>query len=88
MRAPPLYRRGSRWNCIRAIGEISRVPRPAREDRYVPVANAVALAEAIPDAKLRVLDNAEHPVFIERFAGISREVITLLKPRKPRKKRL
>jgi len=54
----------------------------------VPVANAVALAEAIPDAKLRVLDNAEHPVFIERFAGISREVITLLKPRKPRKKRL
>jgi len=54
----------------------------------VPVANAVALAEAIPDAKLRVLDHAEHPVFIERFAGISREVITLLKPRKLRKKRL
>ena len=52
------------------------------------VADALALAETIPDAKLRVLDNTEHPVFVERFAGISREVITLLKPRKPRTKRL
>jgi pimeloyl-ACP methyl ester carboxylesterase len=53
----------------------------------VPVANAVALAEAIPDAKLRVLDNAGLLVFIERFADVNREIITFLKPRKPRKKR-
>jgi 3-oxoadipate enol-lactonase len=52
------------------------------EDRYVPVANAVALAEAIPGAKLRVLDNAGHLVFIERFADVNREVVTFLKPRK------
>ena len=54
------------------------------EDRYVPVANAAALAEAIPDAKLRVLDDAGHLVFIERFADVNREVVTFLKPRKPR----
>ena len=54
------------------------------EDRYVPVANAAALAGAIPDARLRVLDNAGHLVFIERFAEVNREVISFLKPRKPR----
>ncbi|MDQ3589821.1 MAG: alpha/beta hydrolase [Actinomycetota bacterium] len=54
------------------------------EDRYVPVANAAALAEAIPDAKLRVLEDAGHLVFIERFADVNREVVTFLKPRKPR----
>jgi 3-oxoadipate enol-lactonase len=52
------------------------------EDHYVPVANAAALAEAIPGAKLRVLDNAGHLVFIERFADVNREVVTFLKPRK------
>ena len=55
------------------------------EDHYVPVANAAALAEAIPGAKLRVLDNAGHLVFIERFADVNREVVTFLKPRRPRK---
>jgi 3-oxoadipate enol-lactonase len=51
------------------------------EDRYVPVANAAALAGAIPGAKLRVLDRAGHLVFIERFADVNREVVTFLKPR-------
>jgi 3-oxoadipate enol-lactonase len=51
------------------------------EDRYVPVANAAALAEAIPDAKLRVLEDAGHLIFIERFADVNREVVTFLKPR-------
>jgi len=54
------------------------------EDRYVPVANAAALAGAIPDAKLRVLDDAGHLVFVERFADVNREVVSFLKPRKPR----
>jgi pimeloyl-ACP methyl ester carboxylesterase len=51
------------------------------EDRYVPVANAAALAGAIPGARLRVLDDAGHLVFIERFADVNREVVTFLKPR-------
>jgi pimeloyl-ACP methyl ester carboxylesterase len=57
------------------------------EDRYVPVANAAALAEAIPGAKLRVLDNAGHLVFIERYADVNREVVTFLKPRRSREDR-
>jgi hypothetical protein len=51
------------------------------EDRYVPVANAAALAGAIPGARLRVLDHAGHLVFIERFADVNREVVSFLKPR-------
>jgi pimeloyl-ACP methyl ester carboxylesterase len=56
-------------------------------DRYVPVANAVALAEAIPGAKLRVLEDVGHLVFIEQAAHVNREVVTFLKPRKPRRSR-
>ena len=52
------------------------------EDRYVPVANAAALAGAIPGARLRVLDHAGHLVFIERFADVNREVVSFLKPRR------
>lgn len=54
------------------------------EDRYVPAANAAALAGAIPGGRLRVLDDAGHLVFIERFAEVNREVVSFLKPRKPR----
>ncbi len=57
------------------------------EDRYVPVANAVALAEAIPGAKLRVLEDAGHLVFIEQAADVNREVVTFLKPRTSRRRR-
>jgi hypothetical protein len=49
------------------------------EDRYVPPANARALADAIPNAKLRVLEEAGHLVFIERFADVNREVVRFLK---------
>ena len=49
------------------------------EDRYVPPANARALADAIPGAKLRVLEDAGHLVFIERFADVNREVVRFLK---------
>jgi len=55
------------------------------EDRYVPAANAAALAGAIDGAKLRVLDGAGHLVFIERFADVNREAVTFLKTRKPSK---
>ena len=47
----------------------------------MPVANAAALAGAIPGAKLRVLDGAGHLVFVERFADVNREVVTFLEPR-------
>ena len=57
------------------------------EDRYVPVANARALAEEIPGARVRVIEEAGHLVFIERFGEVNREVITFLKPRKDRRRR-
>jgi 3-oxoadipate enol-lactonase len=82
-------RAGARFDLSREVGRITSptLVIHGAEDRYVPLANAVALAEAIPDAKLRILDNAGHLVFIERFADVNREVVTFLKPRKPRKRR-
>jgi 3-oxoadipate enol-lactonase len=81
-------RAGARFDASQEVGRITSptLVIHGSEDRYVPVANAVALAEAIPEAKLRVLDGAAHLVFIERFADVNREVVTFLKPRKPRKK--
>ncbi|HJQ29848.1 MAG TPA: alpha/beta fold hydrolase [Rubrobacter sp.] len=74
-------------------GDVGHITSPTlvihgAEDRYVPVANAAALAGAIPDAKLRVLDDAGHLVFIERFADVNRAVVSFLKPRRPRKPRM
>lgn len=79
---------GSRFD---VSGDVGHITSPTlvihgSEDRYVPVANAAALAEAIPGAKLRVLGDAGHLVFIERAADVNREVVSFLKPRKPRKK--
>jgi 3-oxoadipate enol-lactonase len=81
-------RAGARFDLSRDVGSITAptLVIHGSEDRYVPAANAVALAEAIPDARLRVLDDAGHLVFIERFADVNREVVTFLKPRKPRKR--
>jgi 3-oxoadipate enol-lactonase len=80
-------RAGARFDLSRDVGSITSptLVIHGAEDRYVPVANAAALAEAIPDAKLRVLDGAGHLIFIERFADVNREVVTFLKPRRPRK---
>ena len=80
-------RAGARFDVSRDVGHITS---PAlvihgAEDRYVPVANAAALAEAIPGSRLRVLDKAGHLVFIERYADVNREVVTFLK--KPRERR-
>ena len=54
------------------------------EDRYVPVANAAALAEAIPDARLRIVDDAGHLVFIEQAEEVNDEIISFLKPHRRR----
>ena len=82
-------RAGARFDASREVGRITSptLVIHGAEDRYVPVANAAALAEAIPGAKLRVLDNAGHLVFIERFADVNREIVTFLKPRKLRRER-
>jgi 3-oxoadipate enol-lactonase len=65
-------------------GDVGHITSPTlvihgAEDRYVPPANARALAEAIPGAKLRLLEDAGHLVFVERFADVNREVVRFLK---------
>jgi 3-oxoadipate enol-lactonase len=65
-------------------GDVGHITSPTlvihgAEDRYVPPANARALAGAIPGAKLRLLEDAGHLVFVERFADVNREVVRFLK---------
>jgi 3-oxoadipate enol-lactonase len=77
---------GSRFD---ASEEVGRITSPTlvihgAEDRYVPPANAGALAEAVPNAKLCVLKGAGHLVFVERAADVNREVITFLEEGEPR----
>src|SRR3712207_6417432 len=78
-------RAGARFDLSRDVEHITSptLVIHGAEDRYVPVANASALAESIPGARLRVLDHAGHLVFIERFAEVNREVVSFLK--KPQK---
>jgi len=73
-------------------GDVGHITSPTlvihgAEDRYVPRANARALAEAIPGAKLRFLEDAGHLVFVERFADVNREVVRFLKSRDARSAR-
>lgn len=80
-------RAGARFDLSRDVEHITSptLVIHGAEDRYVPAANAAALAESIPGARLRVLDHAGHLVFIERFAEVNREVVSFLKSRKKRK---
>jgi pimeloyl-ACP methyl ester carboxylesterase len=82
-------RAGARFGVSRDVGHITSptLVIHGAEDRYVPVANAAALAEAIPGSRLRVHDNAGHLVFIERYADVNREVVTFLKQRESRERR-
>ena len=64
-------------------GDVGRIASPTlvihgEEDRYVPPATARALAEAVPGARLLVLEGAGHLVFIERAAEVNREVLAFL----------
>ena len=79
-------RAGAGFDLSRDVGRITSptLVIHGAEDRYVPVANAAALAGAIPGARLRVLEHAGHLVFIERFADVNREVVSFLKPRRNR----
>jgi 3-oxoadipate enol-lactonase len=82
---------GFRFDDSRYVGNITSptLVIHGAEDRYVPVANANALAEAIPGSKLRILDDAGHLVFIERAEEVNKEIVSFLKPREaiPRKRR-
>ncbi|MBA3616490.1 MAG: alpha/beta fold hydrolase [Rubrobacteraceae bacterium] len=82
-------RAGARFDVSRDVQHITSptLVIHGTEDRYVPAANAAALAEAIPGTRLRVVDDAGHLVFIERFADVNREVVAFLKPRRPQKRR-
>jgi 3-oxoadipate enol-lactonase len=75
-------RAGACFNASRDVGSITSPTLVIHGvlDRYVPRANAAALAQAIPGAKLRILDDAGHLVFIERFADTNREVVSFLSP--------
>ena len=81
-------RAGARFDLSRDVGHITSptLVIHGADDRYVPVANAVALAEEIPGARLRVFDDAGHLVFIERYADVNREAVTFLKPRGSRER--
>ena len=48
------------------------------DDRLVPVANARALARAVPRSRLRVLEGAGHLVFIEEAEEVNEEVASFL----------
>lgn len=83
---PAYYRQamaGAGFDASREVGELYA---PAlvihgREDRFVPAANAAALAEALPEATLRVHDHAGHLVFIEQAAKVNRQIVNFLEPR-------
>jgi pimeloyl-ACP methyl ester carboxylesterase len=66
-----------------ASGRVRDIDAPAlvihgSDDRLVPVANARALARAVPRSRLRVLDGAGHLVFIERAEEVNEEVASFL----------
>ena len=71
-------------------GDVGHITSPTlvihgAEDRYVPPANARALAEAIPGAKLQMIEEAGHLVFVERFADVNRGSCASSNPAMPRR---
>lgn len=71
---------GSRFDASRDVGRISSptLVIHGAQDRYVPPSNAISLAQAVPDARLRLLDDAGHLVFIERSDTVNQEVTDFL----------
>ena len=71
---------GSRFDVSRHVHTI-RSPTlvlHGSDDQVVPVDNAVALAQAIPGARLRVFEDAGHLVFIERADEVNEEILSFL----------
>jgi 3-oxoadipate enol-lactonase len=77
---------GSRFDDSGGAGRISAptLVIHGSQDRYVPPANARALAEAIPNARLRLIEGAGHLVFIGRAGEVNREVVEFLTEGEPR----
>lgn len=80
---PAYYRQGmagARFDLSHDVGDIyaPTLVIHGKEDRFVPPANAEALAEALPDATLRVLDDAGHLVFIEQSTKVNRQISNFL----------
>jgi pimeloyl-ACP methyl ester carboxylesterase len=76
---------GARFDASR---DVRRIFAPAlvihgSEDRYVPPSGGRALAEAIPNARLRLVEGAGHLVFVERAAEVNREVVDFLADGEP-----
>lgn len=71
---------GARFDASREVGgiEAPTLVVHGAEDRYVPLPNAVALAHAIPAARLRVFRGAGHLVFIERAESVNTEISDFL----------
>ncbi len=66
-----------------ASGRVREIDAPTlvihgSDDRLVPVANARALARAVPRSRLRVLEGAGHLVFIEEAEEVNEEVASFL----------
>jgi len=79
---------GARFDASR---EVRKITSPTlvihgADDCYVPIANARALAKAIPSAKLHVLERAAHLVFIEQAEEVNKHVVSFLKPLKARRR--
>ena len=80
---------GARFDVSHDVGNITSptLVIHGADDRYVPATNAIVLADAIPGARLRVLKDAGHLVFIERAKEVNKQIVSFLKPRKPQRKR-
>jgi pimeloyl-ACP methyl ester carboxylesterase len=52
------------------------------DDQVVPVDNAEALAQAIPDARRRIFEGAGHLVFIERADEVNEEILSFLEAKR------
>ena len=88
---PYFYQQAMAGARFDASGEVRNITSPTlvihgADDCYVPVANARALAKAIPGAKLHVLERAAHLVFIEQAEEVNKHVLSFLQPRKPRRR--
>ncbi len=72
---------GARFDASHSVDEIEAptLVLHGSEDLVVPVSNAVSLAERLPDAELRVLENAGHLVFVERAEEINQEILDFLR---------
>ena len=73
-------RAGANFDASRRVQHISAPTLVVHgsDDRYVPVANAYALAEAVSGAELRVFEDAGHLVFIEKAEEVNTDIVAFL----------